>query len=356
MRLSSIFREGRRNVTSGTTRAVTLATVLAAASVLLVGADVAAVLGIENDAAAFQAAGASIRTISAPGRIDGQRCEDLGELPGVVSAGAIATTAGSSITAAALPDAPIPAGAVTPDFPLWAASQHRATSGVILSSEAADMLDLDIGDTLSTTDGRTTVAGVYSYPRDGRRSGFGYMVLLPAGPSQVFDECWVDTWPTNDDITSLLLTTIVPGAAASEDLPTVGQLNSTMGDRFDGYAEYSHRITRFGGLVAGLFAAVLGFVALRARRLQLASALHSRVSRRDLSLISAIEASVWVLPAPLLCMATAVLALGAPPDGAVAATIGARVALPVVVGAAVGLALALILTRERHLFAYARDR
>ncbi|QJW37586.1 hypothetical protein [Cellulosimicrobium protaetiae] len=354
MTLPAILREVWRNVLSGTTRSVLLTSVLGAVCLVLLGADLLAVRSIESAAAAFREAGGSTMTIVASGRVDGARCEALGQVSGVRAAGALALPQ-EKLTASSLPGAPLPVGYATDGFLSVVHADVDRGGGVVLSEDAARTLGRLRGGVLETTGGPTRVAGVFPYPVDGRRSGLGYLAVLPGGDRAVFDECWVDVWPQDERLQTLLFSTLLPADESTDD-PAVGQLNASLGARFDGHARFADRITRFGGVVAGVFALLLGIAAVRARRVELAAALHDRVRRSDLCSVSLLEATAWVLPPLVVCMATAMLVLGPSGDLLLAVVLGARVAIPAGLGALLGTVIGLSMTRERHLFLYAKDR
>jgi hypothetical protein len=356
VRVDAIVREAGRNVTSGTTRAVTLVLVLSALGLAAVTADITAVAALQREAREFQASGGSILTVTAPGHVDGLRCERLAEVPGVRAAGALATPAGAHVTAVALPGAPLPLGHATVGLLAVLRATTDGGPGLILSGEASDALGGAAGSTLRTTDGTTRVSGVYEYPRDGRRDGYGYMALDVVRATGTFDACWVDAWPQIPSMRSLLLTTVRAGAATSETPPEVAPLNLSNGVEFDGSARYGARVTRWAGAALGVLAAVIAFVALRARRVELSSALHDRMSRVDLWAITFTEALAWVLPPVIVTASVGVAYFSAQGESLVGILLGGRAALPIAAGAVVGVSVALATTRERDLFRYAKDR
>lgn len=357
MRWRSVLREARRNVVSGTSRAVVLALALMFLGLAAVGAELVLIARLEQEAQTFQRSGGSVMTVVAPGRVDGARCASLADVPGVRAAGALAAPAGEFVTAVALPGAPIPRGRVTEGFPAVLSARTDGGTGLVLAEDARRMLGVEIGDQVRTTAGDARVAGSYAYPSDGRRSGYGYLALDVVATSGTFDECWVDVWPQDTATRSLLLLTVEPAGGSDDvDQPLVAPLNSTHGLEFDGHARFQERVTQFGGVGAGVLCAVLGFVAIRSRRVELASALHDRMARTDLAAVVGVEMAVWVLPPALVSVTAGVVLFGARGDAALGAVLGLRVASLLALGAVVGVAAALAVTRERDLFAYAKDR
>lgn len=357
MRVGAIVREAWCNVVSGTARTVTLALVLTVLGVTAVAAEGATVTELQREAQEFRDAGASVVTVVAPGRIDGDRCDSLTRVAGVRAAGALATPPGQRLTAVALPGAPMTYGRATPGFAAVVHARTDGGAGLLLSGEAARMLGADIGDTLRATEGTTRVAGLYEYPRDGRRNGYGYMALATVEPAHAFDECWVDVWPQNPDARALVLTTVRPATGMPDDgQPEVSALNPTHGLEFDGSARYSERITRWAGVVVGVLVVIVGLVALRARRVELASALHDRMSRIDLAAIVGVECMTWTTPPALLTLVASAAYFGGRGELGVGLVLGARVAALVIAGGLVGACIGLLFTRERDLFLYAKDR
>ncbi|MGO1288306.1 MAG: hypothetical protein ACTMIC_07295 [Cellulosimicrobium funkei] len=316
------------------------------------GAEISTVAAAERQATEFRAAGASILTISAPGRVDAARCESLRDLPGVHTAGALTVRPDESVAAVALTGAPMPAADASPGFPAVVGATTDGGPGLILTDDAAATLGLGLGDRLSATTGSSRLAGTYTYPRDGRRDGYGYLAVSVTGYRAPFDECWVEAWPMTTDLNPLLFTVLRPGGGV-DDVPQVQQLNSTLGSGLDGFGLFHERATRFGGLLVGLVAVL---VAVRARRVELATALHDGMRRRDLWTIVLLESALWAAPAVAVGTAFSLTWFGRDGDLLVGTVLGARVVLSVLAGSATGVAVALATTHEKDLFAYAKDR
>lgn len=356
MTIASILREAWRNLVSGTTRAVTLALLLGSVSAGLTAAELTAVRAITDAAVAFTTSAASIATLAASGRIDGDACEALGTIPGVRAAGAIRST-DEGMTAAALPSSAIPVMEVTSGFAEVVRATSLAPSGVVVSQQVVDGLALAPGEAIVTRDGRAEVAGTYPYPDDGRRAGYGYAALVPTTTDAAFDECWIDMWPPSPQTATLLQITLT-GTDEEGERPLLSQLNTTLGATFDGPRAFHDRITRHVPLVALLVGGGLGFVSVRTRRVQHASALHAGVATSDLVTISTLELAAWTAPSIVLSASVIAVfaATGPPGDMLVSAVLGARIAPLAVAGALVGSVAALLATRERHLFRYVKER
>jgi len=357
MTLAAIWREVWRDVVSGTSRTLTFALILAAVVLGLGATDIVTVRALTAAAERFQAAGASIITLDAPGRIDPAACSALASVSGVRAAGAI--RAGTeSLTPLALPSSTIPVIEVTPSLPEVLRTQI-GSAGVILSEQAAQTLTVRPGSELQTSETTATVAGVYGYPEDGRRPGLGFAALVPTTDGEAFDECWVDIWPTSPQTPALLQTTLLPDdETAAGQNPTLTQLNTTLGTAFDGRSRFDVRVTRlapWGVLGIGVG---LGYLSVRLRRVPLASALHAGTTRQDLGAVVMLETLSWALPATLLAAVAIVVAtkLGGDLDARHTVVLGSRTAVAGMAGPLLGSTFGYALTRERHLFRYFKDR
>lgn len=358
MRRSAIWRETLRSVATGTSRAVLFGMLLTVAVVPLQLADASAVTSIVQEAIRYQTSGASVSILTADGAVDGRACEALKEIEGVRAAGAIRASDGT-ITASTMPSSPIPTWNVTPSFGRMVDALPLARgAGILLGSEAADLLGMSAGSDLHTVGGQVQVAGVYDSPSDGRRAGYAYAALIVETPARPYDECWMDAWPTLSSSTELLMTTVLPSSGADQNTPSIGQLNSTLGSRFDPYSAFSHRITSLAAPTIALLALAVGFASVRSRRVQLASALHAGVSHRALSAMALIEAAFWTVPVVLVSLAACLVVGTTVPSidrVSLVITTLAQCAL-IVLGVASGVALGAATIRERHLFAYFKDR
>ncbi|WP_017571339.1 hypothetical protein [Nocardiopsis halotolerans] len=350
-----LLGEVRRNLRTGTTRAVLFALALAAVTGTLAVADARTIVGLHQRAAAFVASGASVRVLDVAGSVDGGACDALAQVTGVAASGALAED--GSLVLSSMPDNPVPAYRVTPGLAAVLGVRAESTSGVWVSARTAETLGADPGQVLDTTDGPMTLAGVFDYPDDGRDSRLGYAVLLPEPAAGSFDQCWADTRPPTEKADELLRWAVRPGADPSLSV-TLGQLNTSLGTTFDGAAAFGERPTRFAAPAAALAGLVLGFVAVWLRRLELAGALHVGVSRRVLLAGTVLETSVWALAGLVLAVCALVVAahVGNPADPWDAVAVDVRGPAAAVLTALFGASVAVFLVRERHLFRYFKDR
>lgn len=389
MHPKALLREAWLNVRSGTTKAVLFAVLAALIGSALIVADATFMQQLSAAATAYQNAGASTYTVVSEKRVDAQACTALAGLPGVQAAGAIRNPQ-TDLAPAALPSSTIPYFETTVGFGALLGASKVDTGGLLVSDQVAETLQLSAGDEipLRTSAKQTTekapakaaqVADVYAYPDDGRVPGFGYAVLAEVVVRQAdtagtnatvanasaadatdtvrFDECWVRMWPESPSIRGQLAGVVAPGSK-EDPPPTLSKLNNRFGEEFTGRAQFEDRVTRFAPVAAVVLGAVLGFAALRLRRIHLAAALHSGVRRRDLAIILGLEQVCWVsLSAVILVNVAAWCAFGVPVgDRGALFSYGLLTAASLILGSFVGAAVAFVSTRERALFRYFKER
>ncbi|MCM6763175.1 hypothetical protein NB037_12175 [Rathayibacter sp. ZW T2_19] len=358
MRASAILREAFRGVVSGTSRALLTAVVLSAVVLPVQIADLTLTRSLVEEARSYRDSGASVQTVVAAGRIDGAACSALGALPSVRAAGAV-RAAPHELVAAVLPRSPLPLLEVTGGFPEVVRASTRPSAGLVLSDGAVLALGLDRGEVALTEGGVAHVRGSYSWPDDGRRTGFGFAALAVSPPGAPFDECWVDVWPQSERIRALLLTTVQSAGGGPRDpSPVLAPLNSSRGDVFDGGTRYAGRITLLAPPLAGLLALAAGAAVAGLRRLELASALHSGVRRVELLAVLMLEAIAWLLPVAAVAAAVSAVfcATGPTIDEGPTLVQGLRTPACVLLGGLVGTAGAALAAREAHLLHYVKNR
>lgn len=357
MRFRSILHEIWRGLVTGTSRAGLFSLMFIVSTVGLMLLDLSAVRGIEQAAESFQRAGSSVFTVEANGRIDGGSCETLSELSGVRASGAVREVK-EGVSIAALPSTVMPYFEVTSGFVSVIDAKWNGEPGVILSAQASEALSRERDDDLLLADQSVSIAGTFNYPDDGRRAGLGYAMLAPTLPDLgSYDQCWIDVWPMNTQINHLLTLVVLPSEDQKES-PKFSQLNSRLGAEFDGTVRFDSRNTKYAFITATVVGAAMGYVSVRSRRLQHASALHAGMHRADLSAIVLGEALVWIV-AGVLFGAAAIgcwLATGLGSDPTSVLILGARVLLWGCTGALSGVSVGLFATREQALFRYFKDR
>lgn len=363
MRLLAVFSEAWRNVASGASGAAWFALVLFLVGGGLGVADTLTASALISQANVYRASGGAITTLVAPGRIDGKKCAIFADVPGVTAAGALRSA--DDVQLLALPKSPLPVKEVTAGFPqLLVQGAGVIQSGVLIPKDLAASFNItgsgsDKISTIATNQGSATVAATYDYPSDGRRPGLGYALIIPTPSEVAFDECWVESWPQSTEIRTLIRSVLLPETSASStEQPHVAQLNSRNGTSFDGHNRFEERITRFGSPVALVGGAVLGFLFIRIRRLELTAARHSGVTFSDQAIQVSTESVLTVLTAILLCFPVISYAIANSPGGydLAVVSIGFR---PILVASTSFIAAALIstaATKEKYLFQYFKNR
>jgi len=360
MRAASVISEAWRNLISGTTRAGLFALVFVAAVGALSWVDVRSVVSIVDGAAQFRAEGATVQVLKADGNIDGRRCDALSGTGALSTAGAIRQ--GTPIRILAMPASQITVVEATPGLvamlPTIAQPEtgDRDQAGVWLSADLAKVLGALPGAVIQTSAGPATVAGVYTWPDDGRGRDLGYAILAPVPADGVFGQCWTEIWPPSPNLQGLSYVSLVssePGTQA-----TLGQLNTSLGTTYDAASLLSARLTRqapIAGIVIGLMA---GYVSVRIRRLEIASNLHARVPRADLMWQHLLEALVWVGSASIIAAAGLLWAArwGNPDLSWATWLIGLRTVIASAAAALLGVLAGVMTAREKHLFRYAKER
>lgn len=349
--------EAARNVWSGTTHTLRYVLALTAVVGVALAADISGADAVLGKGAQFRESGAAVLTVEAPGRIDGTTCDSFATLPGVRAAGAL-RQASAPLVAAALPRGPIAAHLVSPGAPAVFQVDDAGSAGVLLATDAADDLGVLPGGTLVLDGTATSVRGTYPWPQDGRRSGYGYAALIPADRTEPYDACWIDAYPVPSGLLAVAQMAVLPDGTDRGGAVAVSQLNTTLGSTFDGATSYASRATRYAVWTSYVGGAVLGFVAVYARRLEFAAAQHVgvRASRQHLQVLA--EATALVIPASLILGAIAAILIrtGGGEDPAALVRVAVYVVAPGLATTVLGTQAAVALIREEHLFRYFRTR
>lgn len=356
MRTRALIREIWLDTVTGTSRSLLNFSILFVAIVCLTLSDAIVMNQVVVAARAFHSSGAATFTVAAAGQINGEACERLNGLPGIESAGAIKTTP-TKLTLQLLPDAPLDEYTTTLSLPRVFGAVPSSTDGLFVPSDVLDALGRPGANGIDTDRGTADVAGVYSYPADGRRAGFAWAALNPVRTDEAFDECWVATWPASSDIRPLLLTTLRLDGGGNAST-SFSQLNTRLGETLDMSKALDERPTKLAPVIALLLGIALGAVNIRLRRLELAARAHDGARRSDLQLTMIGECAIWSVPVIALA-AIPVTVLSATGTGADAAAItmsalgGAALG---VIGALIGTLASTATVRADHLFRYHKDR
>lgn len=360
MTAGSIASEALRNISSGTTRAALLMVLWALALSGVVGAEFFAVTAILQSASTFRAAGSNVAVMVASGRIDGDACSRMANLPNVQAAGAI-RAAPMDLSPDKAPGTIVPTKEVTPGLlrilNTKPGAGAPALGGIFLSQDVAAALGTKAGQTISIGGQKASVGGVFDYPSDGRTAGLGFSILEPVLQSGRFDECWVQIWPQSDEILSLMSGTVADTSDRS-NAPVLTQLNTTLGEKFSSQELFDGRLSRYLPIALACIGFGIGFAALWVRRLEFASARHLGVSPFDQSAQALLETAAWDLSGGLIACAVA-LVIGSQLPLTDEGPILLSSLLSVTTGlvaAGIGGLLAMGLINERHFLRYFQGR
>lgn len=304
MRLREILREAARGVRTGAAGAIASAAIIAMIVVTLLVVDAGARRRAVEHALEYRAEGGATFVLEARGHIDGEICDGLAAATGVTAAGAVREDP-TGIRLSTLPSATVPTFEATPGLFEVIGATGPVSSGIVLSSEVSTEQSISQGDRLATDVGYVTVAGIFDYPADGRRTGLEYSVLVPSiSPAAGFDECWITSWPAST-ATGMLAYESLTGVDEIGEPPVFGRLNESLGSASEPRREYRERPTRWAAGAAFTAGTGVGFAIAGRRRLRFSTALHLGVRRSDLALILAVEwaaqcALVWAVASPFV--------------------------------------------------------
>lgn len=349
--------EAARNVWSGTTHSLRYVVALTVVLGAALASDIKGADAVLGEGAQFRESGAAVLTVEAPGRIDGATCDSFATLPGVRAAGVL-RQASDPLVAAALPRGPIAAHLVSPGAPAVFRADDTGSAGVLLATDAADDLGALPGGPLVLDGTATAVRGTYPWPQDGRRSGYGYAALIPADRTEPYDACWIDAYPVPSGLLAVAQMAVLPDGTDRGGAVTFSQLNTTLGSTFDGATSYASRTTRYAVWTSYVGGAALGFIAVYARRLELAAARHVgvRASRQHLQVLAETMAVLIPVSLILTALAAVLIRTGSGEDPAALVRVAVYVAAPGLATMVLGTQTAVALIREEHLFRYFRTR
>lgn len=313
MKVASMISEAHRNVVTGTSHAVTCMLTLIFLTTVITGFDIMTVLALQQQSREWVQSGAAIHMLMNEREINPDTCSSLsstiGTLPVQTRKTAAATNAkpirasgalreNGDITLDAMTAAPLPLYQVTPGLAevLGMDTESRTRNGVWISTQLASTLHTQAGSTFTTDQGHMQIAGVFSWPDDQRDQRIAYAILSPATIDGQYDECWAMIWPNNPAAIELLNTAALALPSAST-AATIRQANTAMGNTLDLWELYRHRISRFITPLAPIAAFTIAWASTRARRIELADALHMGIPRSTLQVITSLETLSWSLPA-----------------------------------------------------------
>jgi hypothetical protein len=349
--------EAWRDVVSGTTRTAVWGCIAALVMAACSAFEIAQIDSLVVQANEFEEVGASVRIVQTQRLVDGAACAAIGA-QSALDAGALREEPAKTV-AAVLPSSPMVTYSITAGFlALVPVRSDTGGTGVFVSADVAEALSVGAGDTFQSAAGQVLVRGVFDWPTDGRRRGFGYAVLAPVTAEGAFDECWARLTPAGEDLSGLLTATLLPHDLEAHKSVVFSQLNTTLGERFDGAGRFAERPSRWAWLVALAGCAILGFASVRSRKLELASDLHVGVGRLALIGLMALESGWWAAVSLALAGVASAIVMGLGSGLAVGATATATILVLGVglIGVLAGTVVGATSVREAALFRYLKFR
>lgn len=352
MRISAIIIEAFLSVRTRAARPLLALLIFVVGTGGLLAFELLAIRHVLKENATFAEAGARITSIEASGGINGAWCDNLQSANGVLGAGAFSNTKGITLTV--LPSSEIPTKRVSPGF-IKLLTHQQVGSGLVLSTAVAQTIGATVGSAISTSSGPSVVAGIYNYPEDGRYPDLRWAILSANTATGTYDQCWLEAADNQTPSIPFLQTATTP---QSSKKAKIGQVNPTLGNSYDGRKIFDERQSKFSPYFALAFGLTVGFTFVLMRRLQLASALHARVTKTALALQVLTENLLWLVPSTVLLAAISLI-FALPADNTDLSALlydGTRVIMSSFAGTLIGSILGIILIKERHLFNYFRQR
>ncbi|MFI5906505.1 hypothetical protein [Dactylosporangium sp. NPDC051541] len=313
---------------------------------------------IIDDGNDFRLHGAATYIITTERGVDGTSCEQLQNIDGVRSAGAV-RIASPTPTLVALPAGTLPLHEATRGFlPLLGVEARVAQqASYLISRQAADQLSAESGSDLTTSHGTAHIDAIYEYADDGRNSSLLYAAVGIVPTEGRFDECWIQAWPLTDAVPTLLRTTL--SASVRPDAKVrISQLNPRFGEHYDGLSLYENRLTRYAPPAGMAIGFCIGAISVRLRRLEFAAALQVGVSRVALTVQIVLETLASAAITTALCspvLAAVAHAAGRANEVGIFAT-EMEAVLASSIGCLIGSVASTIAVRKRHLFNYFKAR
>lgn len=308
MKIRSIISEAARNITTGTSRAVLFMLISVLSMLAFAGFDISMIHNIEQQSLARIQAYADTSAVVG-GAVDGKSCDGLAGLNDV-SAYSGGLRQSRDIALVATPGKTISSYEVTPGFlrmlvlsdeSLGTSSQASSridARGVWISRLVSRDFGLVKGSTLYTSNGTVRVAGVFSWPNDGRDTRLGYAIISVGSSSRNYDECWVKQWPNGQIADSQIMATLVISSRTSDNSSIgITRINKGYDSHFNPHELFRHRISRFAPLIVFALGILVGLFSVHRRRLEYAGALHA--GQTKLAQVTEIlcETIVWTIVA-----------------------------------------------------------
>ena len=284
-------------------------------------AEVAVVVQIESDERSFVSAGGTTYFLSAPGAVDGQRCEAVGAVVG--ASGAMRPYGALELKSA--PGTPLTATTVTPGW-LNTIGTSAPPGGWAVPQGVAVRYGAASPSVLGTSLGAIPITAVFSMPEGSSRPDMeNAPVAIQPADEQPYDECWLRTASSLPSSLALqYATTALRPAMQAHDVQ-FQQLNARLGESFDLEGRLLGRLSGWAVPLVALFGAAAGWFFVHRRGLDLSYARHLGAARITLVTEIAVEGSVicGVMVAFIALALTAVCATWASGSAAVVLSAGA---------------------------------
>lgn len=356
MRAREILGEAWRDTATGTSRAAVWCLIWILILGSAVALDTSTTAGILREQREFRERAADVHVVQAQGGIDARRCVALSSVAGVDGAIAVRGPAAERIVAV-FPNRAIPSYEYAGDVTTVLRVTPVGDVGLLASEQLADALGSAASTAVDLRDGgRAPVLGTFAWPDDGRVSTYSGTVLEPVPVTGRFDQCWVRAWPIDTRITPLLLSVAEPG---EDQPPAMGRLNERLGEGALTSELLARRATLGVRFAAIALCAALGFVAVRGRRVEIASNRQAGAPLPVLTVQQLLEAALWVLPAAIFVVTGSWLFTRSlvPGQDVPALVIDALLTTVAAVGVTLlSAATATVSVRRRSLYRYVKDR
>lgn len=362
IKLREVIREAWRNTVTGVSKPIIAILIFVLTIGVIANFQVGAFTEANAEAAKWRDQGSAVLVLDLAGAIDGARCHALASVPGIAAAGAIRN--GDEQTILALPSTSFSAKEATSGMQ-DVLRVHRvnadAPGALWVSEDLAEVLGVSSANGKKVSFASATdvpVTGVYPYPDDGRNPSLAYNVISVVPASGRFDSCWVEFWPENIGLESVLTLPIISVGLSADTTPQIQQFNSTKGLKFEPQSRLDRITTPYFALLGGLVGLVLGFGLIHTRRLEIAGALHAGVDKVSLVVQGIIESLLWVIPG-VVALAAFLGWQSMGPDRTISGAAfvpGLQVVLLAAITVVVGTAVATLAIKEKYLFRYFKGR
>lgn len=352
-RIDELLREIGRNISSGMTRFGLLSFTFMALSLCTIGLDVAQIISLESTVAAYLGSRSDIELISKEKAINAVSCQQIMSSESIVHAGAIREA--TPVILRGLPDNRIPTFEVSDGLLSVIDASQADHAGVWASRTLADKMQFVTGSIVETQTGSLRISGIYDWPEDGRDARLEYAILVPVPASGRFDECWASVWPATD-VQELLRSTVTyeDGASGSH----LGKVNYTNGDTLDANDLFISRLTHWTGLAGFLISAIIAFMSVRRRKLEIAGNMHAGLSKSMMLIQNELEFCLPMLVGCTIAYGAMLIGLRIfqTPDCADIALLSGMNMLWIPVGCTTGIYIASLSIREKDLFMHFKAR